>query len=152
MLVFAGVAVAKSPIAHKPKAVAIAAADVKHGRGPAAFPAGAQLAVLYGDPSKTGLFVMRLKIPDDYHIAPHWHSRDEQLTVLSGTLLLGMGDTADAQTQALDAGSFHFLPARMHHFAATRGETVVEIHGQGPFDIHYLDSADDPTHRSKVAK
>jgi quercetin dioxygenase-like cupin family protein len=116
-------------------------------------PAGAQLAVLHGDPGKKGAFVIRLQMPDGYRIPPHWHTQDEQLTVLSGTFKLGMGDKFDeASMQALGAGSYHYLPGKMHHYAAAQGATVLELHGMGPFDIHYLNPADDPSKTASAGK
>jgi hypothetical protein len=131
--------------AAKPEAVTIAAADVKYGPPPPVLPAGAQLAVLHGDPGKKGPFAMRLKLPDGYKIAPHWHTGDEELTVLSGTFVLAMGDRAGENSHAMEVGAYHFLPGKMHHSAATKGETVIEVHGYGPFDLHYLNPADDPS-------
>jgi quercetin dioxygenase-like cupin family protein len=128
----------------KPEAVMINAADVKWGEAPPDFPKGAQMAVLYGDPSKEGPFTLRFKMPDGYKIMPHWHSQDEQLTVLSGTFILHMGDTMKAPAHNLEAGAFHFLPAKMHHAAEAKGEVVLQLHGNGPFDIHYLNPADNP--------
>ncbi len=89
---------------------------------------------------------------DGYKIPPHWHSMDENLTVLSGTLVLHMGDTMDAPAHNLDAGAYHFLPGKMHHAAEAKGETVLELHGTGPFDIHYLNPADDPSKAAAAAK
>jgi mannose-6-phosphate isomerase-like protein (cupin superfamily) len=125
-------------------AVTINTKDIKWGEAPPDLPKGAQLAVLHGDPSKSGLFTMRLKMPDGYKIAPHWHTQDEQLTIVSGTLVLHMGDTMNSEAHGLDAGAYHFLPSKMHHAAEAKGETVVQIHGMGPFDIHYLNPADNP--------
>jgi quercetin dioxygenase-like cupin family protein len=136
----------------KPGAVSMAAADMKFGPAPPSLPAGAQLAVLHGDPGKKGPFAMRLKVPDGYKVPPHWHSNDEELTIVSGTFLLSMGDKAGENTQTLTAGAYHFLPAKMHHAAAAKGETIVELHGPGPFDIHYLDPHDDPTKKSASNK
>jgi hypothetical protein len=129
----------------KPKAITLNAADLSWGDAPPQFPKGGQLAVLYGDPSKPSQYAMRFKMPDGYKIAPHWHTKDEQLTILSGTLILHMGDTMDAPAHTLTVGAYHFLPGKMHHAAEAQGEVVVEIHGIGPFDIHYLNPADDPT-------
>jgi hypothetical protein len=98
---------------------------------------------------KSGPFTMRLKMPEGYIIPPHWHTQDEQLTILSGTLIMHMGETMDAPAHQLGVGGFHFLPAKMHHAAQAKGETVVQIHGNGPFDIHYLNPADDPTKAAK---
>ena len=154
----AAAALSLAALAHDPhakgpnvKAVTISAAKVKWGPAPAAFPPGAQLAVLHGDPSKKQMFALRLKMPDGYQIAPHWHSQDEQLTILSGTFLLGMGDTA-GEVQALDAGAYHFLPCKMHHYAAAKGDVLLELHGMGPFDIHYVNPADDPSRGAAASK
>jgi len=141
-----GTAIAKDkPAEAKAEAVTIAAADVKFGPAPQVLPSGAQLAVLHGDPGKKGAFAMRLKMPDGYKIAPHWHTNDEELTVLGGTFVLSMGDRAGENAHAMEAGAYHFLPGKMHHSAASKGETLIEVHGYGPFDLHYLDPADDPS-------
>jgi hypothetical protein len=100
--------------------------------------------VLHGDPSKKGTFAIRLKAPDGYKIPPHWHTLDEQLTIVSGTLVMHQGDTMDAPGHDLVAGAYHFLPGKSHHGAEAKGDTVIQINGQGPFDIHYLNAADDP--------
>jgi quercetin dioxygenase-like cupin family protein len=136
----------------KSEAVTVAAADVKFGPAPPVLPAGAQVAVLHGDPGKKGPFSMRLKAPDGYKIPPHWHGNDEELTIISGALQLSMGDKAGENVQTLTPGSYHFLPAKMHHAASCKGETVVEVHGPGPFDIHYLNPTDDPTKKSASNK
>lgn len=116
--------------------------------GPPSLPSGARLAVLEGDPTKEGPFTMRLKLPDGYRIPPHTHPKAERLTVLSGTFHLGMGDRFDAAAaRALPAGSYGYWPAGMKHFAWARGETVVQLHGTGPWQIVYLDPADDPRKR-----
>jgi quercetin dioxygenase-like cupin family protein len=132
----------------KDEAVTISAQDLKWGPAPPVLPKGAQMAVMHGDPGKKGNFAMRVKMPDGYKIAAHWHSNDEELTILSGTFLLSMGDKAGENEHTLTAGSYHFLPAKMHHAAATKGETVLEVHGPGPFDIHYLNPADDPSKKT----
>jgi quercetin dioxygenase-like cupin family protein len=138
--------------AGKSEPVTVAAADVKFGPAPPNLPAGAQLAVLHGDPGRKGPFTMRIKIPDGYKIAPHWHSNDEELTIVSGTFTLSMGDKAGENAHAMTAGAYHFLPAKMHHAAAAKGETVVQVHGAGPFDIHYLDPNDDPSKKAASNK
>jgi len=124
--------------------VTLNAHDMQWGPAPPDLPKGAQLSVLHGDPTKPGSFAMRLKAPDGYKIPPHWHTRDEELTIISGTLILHMGDTMTADPHTLDVGAYHFLPGKMHHAAETKGETVVQITGMGPFDIHYLNPADNP--------
>ena len=119
--------------------------DLKFGPAPPSLPAGAQLSVLQGDPGKSGPFVVRLMLPGGYKIAPHWHSQDEYLTVISGTLYLGSGDRYEPSTaRGLAAGGFHYLPARAHHYVYAKKPTVVQVNGTGPFDITYVNPADDP--------
>lgn len=119
--------------------------EVQWKPGPPSLPAGVQFAVLEGNPSQPGLFTMRLKAPDGYRIPPHWHPATEHVTVISGTFHLGMGETFDqAKTQALQPGGFVYMEPGMRHFAYTRGETVIQLHGQGPWQIHYVNPADDP--------
>jgi mannose-6-phosphate isomerase-like protein (cupin superfamily) len=139
---------AKSRVTGKGEPVFVNANEIKWGEPPPDLPKGAQLAVLYGDPSKSGLFTLRLKLPDGYKIPPHWHTQDEQLTIVSGTFVLHMGDTMRSDAHTLEAGAFHFLPSKMHHAAEVKGETVVQIHGKGPIDIHYLNPADNPNPKS----
>src|SRR4029077_12639968 len=114
--------------------VFVNAADVKWGDAPPDLPKGAQLAVLHGDPSKNAPFTLRLKMPAGYKIPPHWHTKDEHLTIMAGTLILHMGDTRDAAATDLTGGGFHFLPGKMHHAAEAKGETIVQLDGLGPFD------------------
>jgi hypothetical protein len=139
-------------------AAALAASDmvvinpgsIKWGDAPPSLPKGAKLAVLYGDPSKAGLFCIRLMAPAGYKIPPHWHSQAEALTVISGTFYLGMGDKMDATAaQPLKAGGFHYLPPKEHHFAFSKATSVVQVNGEGPFDITYINPADDPQTTAK---
>ena len=127
---------------------AVAAQDQKFnwGPAPAVFPAGAKMAVLQGDPSKSELFPARLDLPAGFRIAPHWHPNDEMITVIKGTFVLGMGDKLDAKTaQVLPAGAFGLVDAKMHHYALTRGHTIVQVHAMGPFQLIYVNPADDPS-------
>lgn len=113
--------------------------------GPASLPAGAKFAVLEGDPGKEGPFVMRLLIPDGYQIQPHWHPKVERITVLSGSFNLGMGEKFDRRsTREMTSGTFGFWPAGMRHFVWVKGETVIQLHGIGPWVITYVNPADDP--------
>ena len=121
--------------------------DLKWMDAPPVFPAGAKMAVLQGDPGKTGTYTVRLKVGDGYKIAPHWHPTTENITVISGTFNLGMGDTFDdSKTTVLTPGAFASMPAKMNHFAWTKGETEVQVHGIGPFKLIYVNPKDDPTH------
>jgi len=136
----------------KHDAMSINAAEIKWGDPPPELPKGAALAVLNGDPSKKAPFAMRLKMPAGYKIPPHWHTNDEQLTIISGNFVLHMGDTMDAPGSTLTAGGFHFLPGKMHHAAEAKGETIVQVNGIGPFDIHYLNPADNPAKSAAADK
>jgi mannose-6-phosphate isomerase-like protein (cupin superfamily) len=121
--------------------------QVKYGPVPNFLPAGAQLAVLEGDPmAASGDFTIRLKMPDGYKVAPHTHPHRENVTVLSGTLKVGMGDQFDAsKMMSFGAGSFAYLDPAVHHYAAASGETVIQIHGMSPAKFNYINAADDPT-------
>lgn len=120
--------------------------DVKWGPAPPVFMKGAKMAVLSGDPGKEGPFVARLQVPANYKIAPHWHSKDEDLTVISGTFYLAEGDKVEmAHAHAMKTGAYHHLPAKTHHFAFSKGPAVVQINGMGPFDLTYIDPKDDPS-------
>ena len=132
---------APAPTAH----VALAPPDLKWGPAPPVLPAGAQVAVIDGDPFKPGFFTIRLKMPDGYRIAPHWHPTDENVVVIQGALRLGMGDKFDPTARELPVGGFAKLPKMMHHFAGARGETIVQIYGDGPFVVNYVNPADDPS-------
>ena len=119
--------------------------QIKWAKAPVVLPPGAEVAVLYGDPSKEGLFAMRLKLPDGYKIAPHTHPAIEAVTVISGTFKLGMGETAEeAKAQALPAGSFFVFPPGTAHYAFTEGETIVQISTNGPWGLTYVNPKDDP--------
>ena len=123
----------------------IAPNDVTWGPAPPSLPSGAQAAILEGDPGKAGPFTLRLKLPDAYRIPPHYHPAVEHVTVIQGTFVLGMGDKASSDSEKpLAAGSFAFMPAGMRHFARTQGETIVQLHGVGPWGITYVNPSDDP--------
>jgi quercetin dioxygenase-like cupin family protein len=120
--------------------------EIQWGDPPPSMPKGAKIAVLSGDPSKEGFFVIRIKLVDGFRIAPHWHPTRENITVLSGTFNLGMGDTFDeSKTTAMPAGTFGYMNAKMHHYASASGETDLEIMGNGPFVINYVNPKDDPS-------
>lgn len=113
--------------------------------GPAVLPRGAKFAVLEGDPAKEGPFVLRIKMPDGYRIPPHTHPKVERVTVISGTFHLGMGKKFDAAAgTVMPAGAYGFWEPEMEHFAWSKGETVVQLHGMGPWGIKYVNPDDDP--------
>src|SRR5262245_4744973 len=124
--------------------------DIKWGPSPPALPAGAQFAVLSGDPSKSGLFTIRAKFPDGYKIMPHWHPTDENVTVLEGTFAMGVGEKFDqAAAHEMTAGSFVRMPKGTRHYAWAKGETVIQVHAEGPFVINYVNPIDDPRKQAK---
>jgi quercetin dioxygenase-like cupin family protein len=149
---FAQDAAKKSAAPAKPDAIFVNSAELKWMDAPPDFPKGAQIAVLFGNPGGDAPFALRFKMPNGYKIKPHWHTQDEQLTVLSGTFMLYMGDTMKSAPHTLEAGAFHYLPGKMHHAAEAKGETVLEVHGTGPLDIHYLNAADNPNKGPAPAK
>jgi hypothetical protein len=120
--------------------------EVKWGPGPPGLPAGAQAALLTGDPGKAGgPYVLRVKLRDGYRVPPHWHPTDENVTVIKGTLMVGKGEKLDPSgMEALPAGSFMRMPKTMRHYAMAKGETILQVHGVGPFEINYVNPADDP--------
>lgn len=112
---------------------------------PPSVPNGAEAAVLYGSPGEEGLFALRLRMPDGYHLPPHIHPQPEIVTVISGTFRIGMGEDPDPEaTQALEAGSFFAFPPGMVHYAYTEGETVIQLNSTGPWALEYVDPDDDP--------
>lgn len=118
--------------------------------GPASIPPGAEAAVLYGDPTKEGLFALRLKLPGGYHIPPHTHPKPEVVTVISGTFRLGMGETADeGQAEALPGGSFFALSPDMAHYAYAEEDTVIQLNSTGPWSLTYVNPEDDPRQKTQ---
>lgn len=112
----------------------------------AALPPGATVAVVEGDPAQEGFFAIRLKLPANYRIPPHHHPAPERVTVLSGTFLLGQGETFDeAALAAYEPGSYLSMPVGMRHFAASGdSEVVLQLASIGPWGITYVNPADDP--------
>lgn len=113
--------------------------------GPRSIPSGAEAATLYGDPSKEEVFALRLKLPENYTIPPHTHPRPEIVTVISGTLNIGMGEKIERdKMQQLPAGSFFAFEPGMAHYVSTEGETVLQLNSSGPWALEYVNPEDDP--------
>ena len=141
-LLLAGTAIAFAQDMRPP----INADDVKWGPVPPNIAAGAQLAVISGDPSKEGLYVIRLKMPAGYKVPAHYHPQYENVTVLTGEFHVGMGDKLDTDKgMLLRPGGYVEAPAKMHHYAWVTSDTIVQVAGPGPFGITYVDPADDPS-------
>ncbi|MCI0415681.1 cupin domain-containing protein [bacterium] len=122
--------------------------QAKWGPAPPALPAGAQSAVLSGDPMTDSPFTVLVKFPANYSVAAHSHPKNENVTIISGTLYMGMGDKLDHSAgTGLSTGGYALMPANMNHYVYTKVETVFTIHGQGPVEFKYVNPADDP--RSK---
>ena len=115
---------------------------------PPGLPPGGKVAMLHGDPARPGPFVLRVRVPAGYKVPLHWHSKDESLTVLSGTLELTTRD-GGSHVQVVERGGFHHVPANVRHVAYARTPTEFQVHGDGPLDIQYVDPRDDPRGMAK---
>ena len=150
VLLVAGVALAMEGTPAHTGQVALNPADMVWGPAPAKLPPGAQLAVLQGDPGGEGPYVLRAKMPAGYKIPPHWHPTRENVTVLSGVLHVAMGEKFDESTGSrLTAGGYVSLPPLMAHYAWSEGVTEIQVTGDGPFALFYVNPADDPTAKAK---
>lgn len=119
--------------------------DIKWSPAPPSLPAGAEVALLYGDAAKEGPFALRIKIPKGYRVPPHTHPRPEIATVLSGTVRLGMAD----KDHVFPAGSFYATPPGMVHQFAADEDAVIQVNSNGPWGINYVDPKDDPRQKSQ---
>jgi Domain of unknown function (DUF4437) len=136
----------KGTAAKAPGHTMFAPAEIQWTDAPPILPAGAKAAVLDGDPSKPGIFTMRLKVPDGYRIMPHWHPVIERVTVLSGALNIGFGDNFDeASGHAMPAGTYATMAPKVHHFAWATGETEIQLTTNGPWALIYVNPEDDPS-------
>jgi quercetin dioxygenase-like cupin family protein len=150
----AGAQTAPKPAA-KPAAahVILTPGDINWGPAPPVLPPGAQVAVLDGDPFKPGFFTLRLKFPDGYKIPAHTHPTDENIVVVQGGFRAGMGDAfSESGLHEFPVGSFLKMPKNMRHFAAAKGETIVQIYGTGPFIVNYVNPSDDPQKKTTTAR
>jgi ketosteroid isomerase-like protein len=126
----------------------VAPNTLKWSDGPPTLPPGIKMAVVSGDPTQAGPFVLRAQVPAGYRGPPHWHPSDENLTVLSGTVALGMGETWDeASMQSLGSGGFVILPREMRHSFLAKSPATFQVHATGPFSITYVNPADDPSQK-----
>jgi quercetin dioxygenase-like cupin family protein len=143
--VFVGAAFSAEP-AEAPHHLVVAHDKLAWGPMPPQFPAGAQLAVVQGNPGGDGFYVVRARFPAGYRIMPHWHPGAENVTVISGKMHIAAGDAFDDKAgDVLEAGGYVSLPALMHHYAWAESASEIQIHGVGPLAIFYVDPKDDPT-------
>jgi hypothetical protein len=99
-------------------------------------PAGAKVAIVQGDYSKPGWYTLRFSLPDGATFRPHFHGMAEYVTVLQGTLVVGLGDAVvPAKMTALPAGSYAEIPAGIHHYAVAKGDTIIQLSGMGPMTM-----------------
>lgn len=137
--------------AAKPTMKLVVPNDVKYGPPPPNLVSGKpsmetsgtfEVAVLTGEPAKPGPYTFLLHCTDGYKIAPHWHPGAENLVILQGSMAIGMGSKWDANAlKALPTFSFASIPPGMRHFAQCNGDTVMEIHGNGPFKVNFVSDA-----------
>jgi hypothetical protein len=133
-----------SPAARGQDHQMIKPADLKWADVPS-LPAGAKIAMIEGKLSEAQPFTVRLKFPANYGVPAHWHPGVERVTVISGTFNMGIGDKLDrGKTMPLTAGSMAIMQPKTHHFAWTSEETIVQVHGIGPWGVTYVNEADDP--------
>ncbi len=147
ILAFSGIApAAQMSNSNQAKITMIVPEEIVWKDGPKSLPAGSQYAVLVGDPSKPGIFTMRLKFPPNYQLPAHYHLFTENVTVISGKVYLGHGDKIDkSKSKLFSAGGFVSIPAHVHHFAWTSKKgCVVQLNNMGPWEIIYIDSSKDP--------
>ena len=155
LVLLASCAVAPATTTVPPPPVAVAPLPVllppgvDWGPAPASLPPGARAAVIDGDPTRAQLFTLRLWMPNDYRIMPHTHPAFEHITVISGVFHVGMGNTfmMGGNWDELRIGAFKAIAPNMPHFAHAAGETVIQLHGMGPWQINYVNAADDPRRR-----
>lgn len=108
-------------------------------------PPGAKIAVIEGPMNEMLPFTVRIKLPANYKIPAHWHPGIEHVTVISGTVNMGMGDVLDmTKSMPLSVGGVAIMQPKMNHFLWTSGEAVVQLHGTGPWAINYINPKDDP--------
>lgn len=130
---------------YAPKHLVVAPEDVVWAPGPPSLPPGAEIAIIEGNPEKAGPLTMRLKFPANYSVAPHTHPVTEQLTVLKGSIALGVGKKMDKKAvKNLSAGGYSMMPKEMPHYAWTTEPTVIQLNSSGPWGITYVNKDDDP--------
>lgn len=132
-------------VKHQADHLMLVPTDLTWTDGPASLPKGTRSALVEGDPTKAGPFTMRLKLPANYKVPPHWHPGVEHVTVLSGSFYMGLGDVFDeSKARKLPVGGFALMAIGTRHFAFTKEEATIQLHGIGPWGITYVNSADDP--------
>lgn len=133
--------------------VMIKPGDIQWVDGPPSLPPGSKIAVIEGDPKAEGLFTMRIKIPANYKIMPHWHPANEHVTVVEGSFHMGLGEKYDEKAATeIPIGGFAIMNKGTRHYAFTTKESIVQLHGMGPWGINYVNPADDPRNKKVSSK
>ena len=150
-LVIATLAAAAVPVAlaQAPAHRMVTGNDLKWDDVPS-LPAGAKIAIIEGPMNEAVPFTVRLKVPNNYKIPPHWHPAVERVTVLSGGFGMGMGEKFDEKgLHMLKAGDMMIMQPKQPHYAMAKGDTVLQLHGMGPWGVTYINEADDPRKKKK---
>jgi hypothetical protein len=127
------------------KSMMVAPSEASWSPAPPSLPAGAEITVLEGNPGQPGPFTFQVRFPDGYKVMPHWHPTDERQTVVKGTVMMGMGEKwDDGAMKELAPGGFVLLPAKHSHYVVTKGEVIMQVQAEGPFEITYINANDDP--------
>jgi len=138
----------ESATEQNPDHIMVVPADITWKDGPASLPKGVQSAVVEGDPTKPGPFMMRIMLPANYKIPPHWHPAIEHVTVITGSFHMGLGEVFDeSKATKLPVEGFAAMAIGTRHFAFTTEEATIQLHGIGPWGITYVNPADDPRNK-----
>ena len=122
--------------------------DFKWMDAPPGLPPGSKVSVLSGDPSKPGPFTIRAMFPENYKVPPHTHPSYENVVVLEGSLYMGSGEKLEeSKAMKLDAGGYSAIPANAPHYVFCKDKVTLQINGEGPFAINYINPADDPRNK-----
>ncbi len=123
-----------------PGTIQVHAKSIVWKTAPPSMPKGSRIAVLEGDPAKSGIFTLRIEFPVGAIVPPHWHPRPERVTVLSGRVMVGFGDVVDSgETRTFRAGDFYVNPPTAHHYVIVPEKTVVQVTGEGPWEVNKVE-------------
>ncbi len=138
-IIVAALALLALAAAPPPDTIQVSAAAIVWKDAPPTMPKGTKIAVLEGDPKAPGMFTIRLRVPAGSKVMPHWHPRPERVTILSGKVAVGFGDKwDDMEMRGFNAGDFYVNPAESHHFVGFPETSVIQITGEGPWELNLL--------------
>ncbi len=147
--IFSMVSLVQAQMTHKPADhIMVMPKEIKWVDAPPSLPPGAKAAVIEGDPKAAGLFTMRIKLPANYMIMPHWHPADEHVTVIEGSFYMGVGEQFDENAATkIPKGGFAVMITGTRHYAFSKKGCIIQLHGMGPWGINYVNAADDPRNK-----